>query len=134
MLQNKSFMHFLVLSLCLFYAGSVHAYSCKATAWPYARNQSEASLIKQFKELPRNFLIDYFFSEVTNPKQPSVAVPLSLYLTQTEANTDLRQFYLLVTEGAAIDTNHREPKKLDLQEICSVYKKVINPSLKNSKK
>ena len=100
---------------------------CRAAKFPYGRTQSRDGFQRLFDRIPRRNLVQYFFSEVTKPRNPSVAKPLSVYLIGTEANTDLREFFELVTYSADVAWDS-EPRALPMQEVCDIFHRVVGPA------
>ncbi len=117
----------LLASLILFSLSALSAHaaeSCKATRWPYARNQSKRDIVKTLKMIrDRDVIEQYLFKELSEPESGPLAYYLHSYLTFTEENEDMLGFYELLGWGAELKDEASTPRKLSLKEICDYYEK-----------
>jgi hypothetical protein len=98
--------------------------SCKATRWPYARNQSQREIVKKLKSIrERGAIEEYLFKELSEPMPGPLAYDLLTYLANTEENEDMLGFYELLRWGAEIKNESSSTRKLSLSEICTYYRK-----------
>jgi hypothetical protein len=94
--------------------------TCKATPWPYSRTDSKEDLQALLNQLDRQSIVQYYFRELTQPGQPSLAVPLKIYLVATEQDEDLRNYYRLLAWAANLEETGTAPRVLPLKEICEL--------------
>ena len=104
--------------------------ACKATRWPYSRTQDKRSYYKIFDESEREALTEYLFYEVTHPLGPYTAYYLVTFLANTGEDEGLRKFFESVKWGAELESEKSEPRKLNLEEVCFYYRKIVAESRK----
>lgn len=101
------------------------AVECKAADWPFKRRATDIEMHLLFKKVRRDVLVQYLFGEVTVPRDQLVAYPLVRFLSRTEQNPNLAAFFDLIEASASINDNMGKPKKIELAEICDLYRKTV---------
>lgn len=121
---------------------------CREKAWPHSREIESKNLLQNiFENESRTSLIAYSFYELFHKNEKNMAVPILFYLSQTEKDRRLREFYkgmgymALKQETTLLHAMEEWPNRravIDFSSkknvVCNMYSSSLGPLAEGLKK
>lgn len=106
-------------------AFSAPAFECKAVHWPQPGLKSTEDRVRAFRKTPRSKLVQYYFTELSDPKDPGLARDMGKYLEGTEQNELMQGYFQIIEQSSTPEDGSKGIRPLPLKELCQNYEKTL---------
>jgi hypothetical protein len=107
------------------FAAKTSSFECKAVHWPQSGLKSTEERVRAFRKTPRSKLVQYYFTELSDPKDPTLAKEMGKYLEGTEQNELMQGYFQVIEHSSTPDDGSTGIRALPLQELCKNYQKTL---------
>lgn len=102
-----------------------HSIECKPAHWPHPELKTIEERAKAFRKTKRSKLVQYYFTELSDPKDPGLARDMGKFLEGTEQNELMQGYFQIVEHSSTPDDGSKGIRPLPLKELCQNYEKTL---------